>query len=48
LVKGPGRLAKLYRKLGKAGDAKSAEAELAKLLAKADPDFPGLPRVKQQ
>ena len=41
-----GRLAQLYRKVGRQQDAQRVEAELGKLLAGADPDFPMLGQLR--
>ena len=40
-------LARLYRRLGRVQDAERIEAELRKLLAYADPDFPLLVELKK-
>lgn len=40
-------LARLYRRMGRVKDAQKIEAEMRKLLAYADPDFPMLVELKQ-
>jgi hypothetical protein len=42
------RRAELYRSLGREGDAQRVEAELARLLRNADPDFPILRELRRR
>jgi hypothetical protein len=47
-MRNQGRLAKLYRKAGRVEDAERVEAELRKLLADADADYPLLVQLNQE